>query len=763
VALLLGRRLPKVTGRLRLAGLGGPVTIRRDGFGIPHVEAISAHDAWFALGLCQAQDRTFQLETLLRAGRGTLAELVGGQGLPVDRLSRRIGFHRTAGEQLAVQPDQVRASIEAYARGVNAGLAAGRRPHELALLRRHSTPWTPLDPVAVIRLIGFGLATNWDVELSRLKVLELDGPEALAAVEPAYPSWLAVTSPPGRPAGEAIDRLAEDVAAVRGVVGAGGSNNWALAADRTATGRPLLANDPHLSPTLPPFWYLAHLRTPEWALAGASAVGVPGIHVGHNGYAAWGITNGGADVSDVFIEELGPDGRSVRHGEGFVECPVVEEEIAVRGGEPVRERVLVTPRGPIISPALQDGLPVVSYRAVGLEPHPLEWTLRADAFHSFDAFRAATVGSPFPPSNLVYADVSGTIGWQFAGLVPRRQHGAGLLPRPGAEAGTGWEDGHVPAEEMPWTVDPDTGFVASANNKPVADGDGPWLGADWMDGYRVQSITEALAARDDWDVDGCLALQLDRGSLPWRELRDAVLAAPRDDPRAGKAASVLEGWDGEVAPDSAAAAVFQLFLAELSLACARAKAPGSVEWALGRGLSPLVPYTYASLRWVGHLSRLVRERPEGWFEEGWERAVAGALAAAVARLERAGADGWEWGRVRPLRLRHPLGGRPPLGRVFDLGPIPWGGDTNTVAQASNSPLDPTGDPLFLGTLRAVIDVGEWDRSRFVLAGGQSGNPCSPHYDDQWERWRRGQALPLAFSAEAVREATRATLELIPAA
>ncbi|MDQ6916057.1 MAG: penicillin acylase family protein, partial [Actinomycetota bacterium] len=515
---------------------------------------------------------------------------------------------------------------------------------------------------------------------------------------------LAVTAPPGRAAGAAIDRLAEDVGALRGLVGAGGSNNWAISAERTATGRPLLANDPHLGPTLPPFWYLAHLRTPEWELAGASVVGAPGIHVGHNDVAAWGITNGGADVSDVFVEEIWEDGRSVREGDELVECQVVEEEIAVRGGDAVVERVLITRRGPIVTPALEDGLPAISFRAVGLEAHPLEWTLRADTFRSFDAFRAATVGAPFPPSNMVYADTSGTIGWQFSGLVPRRERGAGLLPRRGADAGAGWEDGYVAAEEMPWVADPHTGWVATANNKPVADGDAPWLGADWMDGYRIQRIADVLGARDDWDLEACLALQLDRHSLPWEELRALVLGAPRADPRARRGAELLEGWDGEVGPRSTPAAVFELFLAELTVRAARARAPRSVEWALGKGLNPLVPYTYVSLRWVGHLVRLVRSRADGWFAEGWDAAIADALAAAVERLERNGGAP-EWGQVRPLTLRHPLGARKPFDRVFDLGPIPWGGDANTVAQASNAPLDPTGDPLFIGTLRAAMDVG----------------------------------------------------------
>jgi penicillin G amidase len=745
---LMGRRLPLTSGTLSVAGLSSPVTVRRDRYGIPHVRAESDLDAFFALGFCQAQDRSFQLEMLLRASRGTLAELVGEEGLAVDRPSRRIGFARAARAQLAALGERERAALEAYAAGVNAGR---RRPHELALLRRAPTPWTAADALGALGLVSLGLAGNWDMELGRLRVLELDGPEALRAVDPSYPSWLAVTAPPGHPAGTAADRLAQDVSALATVVGGGGSNNWALAGSRTASGRPLVANDPHLSPTLPAFWYLVHLSTPEWEVAGASVVGAPGAAVGHNDVVAWGVTNSGADVVDLYLVEDGSESDN----DGI---QVMEEVISVRGERDVVERVVVTPRGPVVSPS--DGeSPAIAMRATYLEEVPLAGILDAPRARSWAQLRDAFADWPGAPLNLVGADAEGTIGWKVVGAVPRRPESvSGLMPQPASAPE--WE-GLIPFAEMPGLEAPAEGFVATANNKPVPDGAGPWIGADWMDGYRVQRISEALTEREDWDVESVLALQRDVRSLPWRDMRESVLGAPREDPAARRAAELLEGWDGEMAPDSVPAALFSLFVADLARRAAAARAPRSVEWALGRGSSPIVPWTYVGLRQTGHLARLLRERPEGWFEDGWDAAVAASLAAAVAQLDASGAA--TWGALRTLTLRHPLGGRPPFQRAFNLGPIPYGGDTNTVAQASNPPLDPTGDPLYVATLRIVMDVGDWDSSRVALAGGQSGNPLSPHYRDLFDHWRRGEAVPLAFSEAAVASATVSTLVLEPAA
>lgn len=767
--LLLGRRLPISSGTLEVNAIKEPVVIRRDGYGIPCIEAQSDEDAWYGLGFCHGQDRAFQVEALLRVTRGTLAELIGPDALPIDRLSRRIGFRRSAEQHLKALDDATLQILEAYARGVNDGATLGcrRLAHEFALLRVRPTPYEAADAVALGKLLGFTAATNWDSELARLKILTEDGPEALAALEPAYAEWHPVISPTGAPAGGPLDRLADDLALFTAVVGnGGGSNSWAVAPSRTATGRPILANDPHLPPALPPYWYLAHVRTPQWAIAGASIAGAPGLPIGHNGVAAWGITYAFVDNTDLFIEEVGPDGVSVRQGAQFVSCEVLREVIQVKGQGTVEENVLVTPRGPIIGPALDGEVGAVSMRATWLEPRPFRGIPLSPRARSFEEFRTAWKEWPFASLNMVYADTSGAIGWQIVGHAPVRRKGWGTIPLPAQNPDAGWKDGLVPFNDMPHVSNPPEGFVATANNQPTPDGHGPFLGVDWIDGYRQARVVEALNARSDWDVASSQALQMDVTSLPWREFRDAILSAPAESEEARQAIALLKDWDGMMSADSPAAAIFELFLAEMVRRVVYAKAPRAAEWALGKGFTILAPFGMFSVRRVSHLSRLVREQPEGWFARPWPQEIANALATVVSALQRRYGDDprrWAWGRIRPMMLRHPVGERKPLDRVFNLGPFPCGGDANTVAQAAAGPIATTANPLFIASLRMVVDVGNWDESRFALPGGQSGNPLSPHYADILPLWQRGDGVPIAWSPEAVDRSTRATLRLTPKA
>ena len=270
-------------------------------------------DAWFALGFCHGQDRSFQLELIARAGRGRLAELLGPGALPIDRLSRTLGFRRLALAQVQTLDADVLATITAYVAGINAARTSARRPHELVLLRAQPSAWTVEDVLAFDGLQSLALGGSWDSDLARLAILDADGPEALAAVEPPYAAWQPAVTPTGGLAGEPLARLADDLSRLRDLVGAsGGSNAWAVAGPRTASGAPILANDPHLGPAIPPPWYLAHLRTPGWEIAGASFVGGPAFPTGFNGHVAWGITAGCTDSSDLFWEELSADGRTAR-------------------------------------------------------------------------------------------------------------------------------------------------------------------------------------------------------------------------------------------------------------------------------------------------------------------------------------------------------------------------------------------------------------------------------------------------------------------
>jgi penicillin G amidase len=763
---LLGRRLPITRGSLGLPGIEAPVEIARDRWGIPSIRAQSDADAWFGLGFCHGQDRSFQLELLQRVGRGTLAELVGPGAIPIDRLARRIGFYRSGVRQLAALTERNRAVIAAYAAGIGTGSGLGqrRRPNEFVILRAKPSPWDSADVLAVLKLQSFLLGSSWDVELARLRLLDAEGPEALAALEPRYPDWLPSSASPTAPAGPALDRIAADVEALRKVIGSSGASNvWALSGGRTATGRPILANDPHLAPSLPPHWYLCRIQTPEWTAAGATFVGGPAITSGHNGFCAWGLTAGLADNADLFIEEVGPDGCSVRDGNTFNACPVFEETIAVRGARPVTERVIETPRGSIVGPALEGEQRALSLRAVWLDPLPIEGLLNAHRARSFEEFRRSFAEWPGPSLSLAYADASGAIGWLLAGQAPVRRRGNGALPLPGWDPDAGWKAELIPLDQMPHGGGSE-GFVASANARPAPASEGPFLGEDWLDGYRLARISEALRARSDWDVVSTQDLQLDTRSLPWEELRAMVLASPAVDAGARIALELLRDWDGKVSIDSPQAAVFELFLVDLTRRLMQELAPSDPELALARGFTPLQPQTGFAVRRVSQIVRLLRDRPPELPERDWDREIGFALSSAVALLHnRFGDDrrNWRWGRARPLTLHHPLGRRKPFDRIYNLGPLPCPGDANTVMQAAVDPLDPLGNPGAVPGLRVVVDVGNWERSRFSLPGGQSGNPLSPHYSDLLPYWISGRGVPIAFSEARSARASRRRLRLLP--
>jgi penicillin amidase len=765
--LLLGRRLARTQGQLTVPGLHARLTIRRDRFGIPVIEADSERDAFFGLGFCHGQDRTFQLEVLLRVVRGAVSEMVGPDALPIDRLCRRIGFHRAATAQHAVLAPDVRELVEAYAAGIRAGQTRGlsRRPHEFFFLGAQPTPWTAADSLAVVKLISFTLSSNWASELARLRILREDGQDALRALDPTYPDWQPVTFPVGAIAGPAFDHLAGELALLKEVAGiGGGSNNWVIAPGHTATGRPILANDPHLDAAIPGHWYLAHLRYPGGAAAGASFLGGPGILAGHNGHAAWGLTAGHIDNTDLFLEQLGPDGRTYRQGDAFLPCTVREERIAIKGKPPVTETVLETARGPILTGALDGIRDVVSLRALWLDPLPIAGLLMVHRAKSFDQFRAILRDWPATPQNMVYADIAGNIGWQLIGDAPVRKVGRGALPLPGWDERVGWESRQVPWDDIPHALNPREGYLATANTRALPEGQGPDLSVDWIDGYRQQAILTALAARHDWSVASTLALQTDQRSLVWSEIRDIILSVPADTPLRRKALDLLRTWNGVLGIDAPAGSIFESLLAELAVRMARAKAPKTWETALGKTFVALLGFNFFCFRRSGHLVRLLREQPAGWFANGWPAEIAAALDAAIATLERrAGSDParWGWGRLRPVLFHHPLGRSRLLAPIFNRGPFPHGGDTDTINQATvllGNPLAPTDN---IASMRVVIDVGAWSNSRYILPGGQSGNPLSPHYDDQLPIWQRGDGVPIPWTPEEI-AACQTVLALDPA-
>ena len=382
---------------------------------------------------------------------------------------------------------------------------------------------------------------------------------------------------------------------------------------------------------------------------------------------------------------------------------------------------------------------------------------------SFDEFRRHFAAWPALPLNVLYADAGGTIGWQLVGELPTRRGGHGLLPRPADAPDSGWT-GTVPFDAMPYVANPECGYLATANDD-VSGQTEPWLGADYIDDYRAKRIRELLAARDTgWTPADLAAIQMDVQSVPWREMRDTVLSLAPTDTDAREARAVLDQWDGRVCTESSGAAVFELFVAEMCVRVAKAKAPNEWQTALGEGAMGILGANLFADRRVSHLLRLLREQPGGWFAK-WDAEMEAALAASVRTLRKSAgpsAPFWAWGHLRQLRLEHPLFGKHRwLGPAFNRGPVPWGGDANTVSQAGARPTDPTDFTHNMANLRTVFDLADLSKSTFVLCGGQSGNPLSPYHADQLPLWQKGESFTLAWEQTDVIRAAVDTLRLLP--
>ena len=774
---VLGRRLSSYDGR-HVVGCRRSVRVRRDRFGVAYVDAQDESDAWFGLGFCHGQDRAGQLEITWRLTHGLLSEVLGAAGLPIDRAVRLIGVHRAAREQLETLDQDTRDQLAAYTAGINAALRSRQLPrsHEHAILRCEPSQWHPVDVLAFGLLMCCFLPSNWDVELARLIILTRDGADAVGALDPTWRADLPLTHPPGAPAGAASELfVARDLEALRTFLGdSGGSNAWAVQAHKSATGRALLANDPHLPAALPNLGYLTRVKCPSFAVAGISIVGIPAFITGHNGHAAWGSTSAQVDNADLFLEELSEDGRRYRQGDAFQACQELVEQIPVKGAEPAELRIIRTPRGTIVARAgdsdasIFEPVPTLgranalSFAATWLHRRPTRALLAFHHVKSFDQFREACAKSAGCSYSLIYADRD-TVGWVLACEVPRRRSGFGSLPMAGWLPEVGW-DGVAASDELPHSRNPAPGFVCCANNKPVADSESPvFLGHDFLDGFRQRRISEELAARSDWTVERMAALQTDVQSLPFADVRSTLLALPAHDADTARALELLRSWDGKLTGDSIAASVYELFLGALNRAICETKAPNSYLYASGKGVMKLIPGTCLNSRRASFLARLICEQPPGYFE-AWEAALTGALADAIRTLtEKFGPapEAWAWGKLRQITLRHRFGDKKPLNRLFNLGPLPGYGDGTTVNHAGIEFWDPLRQPNVTAHLRSVIDIGDWGASRFVLLGGQSGNPLSPHYGDLVPLYQRGEGVPVHWEDDAVARHSVATLTLVP--
>jgi len=767
---VLRRPVPGGRGKVSLKGLREGAEIIRDRWGVPHIYTSSVNDAAFAVGYAQAQDRLWQMELNRRAASGTLAELLGEQALEIDRMTRRIGFRRAAERDWREADKEERAVLEAYSAGVNAYLDRAKMPLEFTILRSRPASWTPVDSLAFGRLFGWALTGNWDSEIVRSWTIERYGAEVMAELEPNYPAGAPVIVPPGTEAKGLRPDLLDDLRQTEqlvGFAGRGASNNWAVDGTKSVTGKPLLASDPHLTLSMPSIWWEMHIDSPEMKAAGVGLPGLPAVIMGHNDRIAWGMTAALVDGDDLFVEQVDPaDAPRYRQNGKWSRGEVIREEIIVRKRkEPVIEEILVTRHGPVISPAIKGETRTIALKTSALEPaHQVKAMMNVMAAQNWDEFRDALRGWPFPSLNFGYADVDGNIGYQLAGLVPMRGKGHGTVPAPGWTEDYDWK-GFVPFDELPNSYNPETHWIASANNK-IAEDDYPhFLSVENADGFRQKRIVQMLEAKEKHSVAGFEAMQADQLSLAAKELVPLIAELKPEDEWSRRAITFLRAWDYRLTPDSAAACVYEVFFAHLVRRTLEEKLGSWSDFFMGKGIHMLRPHTMFFVASHSWLMEKMRERPDWFAGKTWAQAMEETLASAVGELRELLGDEvsrWQWGRLHKQRFGHTLGQVRGLDRVFNRGPVPLGGDANTVWQAAYVPYHGYDVNSFTASWRQIIDLADFNSSRATLPSGQSGHPGSRHYADMTGMWRRGEYHPMLWDREHVEVQARGRLELTPA-
>jgi penicillin G amidase len=747
--------LAPVEGEVAVAGLAEPVEVLRDRWGVPYLTASSLEDLWFTQGYVQASERLFQIELALRAAAGRLSEWFSDLGVPADRFARTIGFARLGAREAERWTDASVAMMRRFVEGARAFAASGATPPiEYAMLG--SAPDLPEDLgpwAAAFAYLAWGLSGNWDRELLRLRLAERKGADAVGTLLPPLPE-----DPPELAAGSLAGRLLDGLPRSAGQ----GSNGWVVSGPRTASGAPLLANDPHLFAQQPQPWFELHLRAPGYEARGVAFAFAPGIVAGTTAHHAWGITNVSGDVQDLYVERLNEDGSAAAFDGAWEPVAVRTERIEVRGGAPADLQVRETRHGPLLETAPVgirgnefgpvEGTFALRWTAADglIEPAALIDIVRAD---SFEAFREALRGVSCPGQNVLYADIDGAIGLQCTGRHPIRRSGDGTAPVPGWTSEHEW-DGYLPFEELPWSKDPGRGFIVAANHR-IHDEDYPHLiGCDVHVPYRARRIAERVEAEDAVTAGECATIQVDTVSLPARRLLPHLLEATATSDRALEALERLGAWDGDLAADSPDAAVYEAWLGRIAASV------------LGADEDPETFAGYISAREPFVCSALPAmlesgAPPPGW--GSWGELLGSALEEALDRLERdlgPEPDAWRWGALHRVRFAHPLARLPGLGEMFTAAEIEIGGDEQTVLQSSVD--GRLGfDAVVVPSWRQVVDLSNVDATLAVLCTGQSGNPTSPHWSDQTPLWAAGDLRPCPFTRPAVEAAAQHRLVLAP--
>ncbi len=805
--LLARQSFPQTSGEIRLSGLDGPVDIYRNSFGVPHIYASTSHDLFFAQGYVHAQDRFWQMDLWRHQGAGRLSELVGESAIEIDKFLQTLGWERVARQEVERLDGEVLDILNAYAEGVNAYLAEHQGSSlslEYAFLGLvnpgyQPAPWSVLNTLTWTKAMAWELGGNMDSEIDRALLLKTLTPEQIAALMPAYNFGerpVIVNHPHmsgGEPAPASPDSvLSEDVYSMLGGLQAQlnglaflqragqdlGSNSWAVSGSLTASGQPLLANDPHLDVELPSIWYEIGLHcVPKneacpYELTGFSFAGAPAVVIGHNDHIAWGFTNINADVQDVYIEKLNQANPNQYEFEGrWVDMELIPVTIQVAGGEPVEITVRLTRHGPVISDiayqefADESGLVLpenyaLALRWTALEPGTLyQAILQIGRAANFDEFRQAARLFDVPPQNMIYADVEGNIGYQTPGLVPiRLDHHSGLYPVEGWTGENEWQ-GFVPFDELPFALNPPEGYLVTANNAIVAPGYPHMLSMEWAPGYRALRIVQMIESQvGPFDPAAFERMHGDNRNLNAERLVPILMQVPLQEDRLTRARALLEDWDHQSEMDSAAAALWEAFWANLLAVTFRDDLP-EFHWPSGGG------------RWFEVVGGMVEDPDHPWWDqadtasaEDRDAMFALALELAVEELEGSlGRDpsAWSWGDLHSLRFTHNvMDSFPLINRYFNAGPFRTGGGSAIVNATGWSARDPYG-VRSLPSMRMIVDLGNLGNSRSMHTTGQSGHAGHPHYMDLVEPWRMIDYSPMLWDRATIETMAADHLRLLP--
>ncbi len=812
-------RLPKLSGEQSLAGLEQPVEVLRDGRGVPHIYADNLADLFFSQGYIHAQDRFWQMDFNRRLVAGRLSEILGEIAIPIDRWMRTLTMRRVAEFEQSLYEDNTCQLLQAYANGVNAFLDHGKLPIETALLGYRPEPWVIEDTLSWVKMMAWTLSVNWEAEILRSHLINRLGPEKAADLEPPHLSRWPFIIPPGTDYSLISSSMLAHAQSLRPFSGPSvyeglGSNNWVVSGKFTETGKPLLANDMHLGISAPSIWYENHLVVNEFSVIGVTFPGIPGVVAGHNGHVAWGFTNGFPDVQDLYLEKLRQleDGSVEAEYNGkWEKTHQLDEIIRVQGGASVTEKVVITRHGPIINSLAADfsGDQPLALRWTALEPDTmLQTILEFLTAKNCDEFHNCLRHWKTPAQNVVYADLDGNIGYSLPGSIPVRAKGRGRIPVPGWTDEYEWMN-YLPYESLPRLKNPEQGYIVTANNR-VFDQNYPVpLELEPISGDRAQRISEMLldpdlrAGREYLTIENFKQIQMDQHSPSARVIARRLVMLPLqssahfDETELHEALKYFKDWDGDLAVDSTAAAIYQVFIRKLVWIMLHnkletnppAQMPNletipadqnqktsdvSDEVSLtsrymGKGPTPiLADMGLFGERWLPWLTDIINDPDSGWFDLGngekRDDAMQIALLQSVAELkQKLGADmrQWSWGKLHQLTFHHPLGTHPALGPLFNLGPFPIGGDQTTV-WASGARYDNLDSANIVGPpYRMIIDLSDLSNSISILAPGQSGNPASPFYGDQVKAWFKGEYHKMLIDREDIMKNLTYRLKLKP--